>query len=48
MPGVPGPISRQRDRIGDFKYCRECIFEVIEQMLDMGLSDRDSCLEIKE
>jgi len=48
MPGVPGPISRQRDRIGDFKYCREGIFEVIEQMLDMGLSDRDSCLEIKE
>ncbi len=24
------------------------IFEVIEQMLDLGLSDRDSCLEMKE
>ncbi len=48
MSGVSGPIARPRDLIGGFKYCRQCIFEVIEQMLDMGLSDRDFCLQIKE
>ena len=48
MPGVPGPISCQIDRIGGFKYCREYLFEVIERMLDLGLSDRGSCLQIKE
>ena len=48
MYGVSEPISRPREGIGDFKYRRERIFEVIEQMLDLGLSDRDSCLEMKE
>jgi GTPase SAR1 family protein len=36
------------DRIGSFKYCREHLFEVIERMLGLGLSDRESCLQIKE
>jgi glycosyltransferase involved in cell wall biosynthesis len=48
MCGVSGPTSRSRGRIGDFKYCRELIFELIEQILALGVSDRDSCLEIKE
>ena len=48
MSGVSGSIARPRDRIGDFKYGRECIFEVIDRMLDLGVSARDSCLEMKE
>jgi hypothetical protein len=48
MSGVSGPISRPRDRIGGFKYSRERIFAVIEQMLDLGVPDRDSCLAMRE
>ena len=48
MSGASEPISRPREGIDDFKYRRERIFEVIEQMLDLGLPDRDSCLEWKE
>jgi GTPase SAR1 family protein len=48
MSVVAEPISLSREGIGDFKYLRDGIFEVIEQMLDLGLSDRDSCLEFKE
>ncbi len=48
MSDASGPISRPRDRICDFKYGRERIFEVIEQMLDLGLCDRGPCLEIRD
>ncbi|MGO9020000.1 MAG: dynamin family protein [Syntrophobacteraceae bacterium] len=48
MYGVSEPISRSREGIGDFKFLRERIFEVIEKMLDLGLQERDSCLEMKE
>ncbi|MFZ0929008.1 MAG: dynamin family protein [Syntrophobacteraceae bacterium] len=47
MYGVSEPISRSREGIDDFKFLRERIFEVIEKMLDLGLQDRDSCLEMK-
>ncbi len=48
MYGASEPISLPREGIDDFKYRRERIFKVIEQMLDLGLPDRDSCLEWKE
>jgi GTPase SAR1 family protein len=48
MSGVSGPISRPRDRIGDFKRSRKRIFDIMEQMLELSVTDRDSCLEIKE
>ena len=48
MSGVSGPISRPRDRIGDFKYSRARIYEVMEQMLELSVAGRDSCLEMKE
>jgi GTPase SAR1 family protein len=48
MSGVSGPISRPRDRIGDFKYSRAHLFDVIEQMLELNVADGDSCLEMKE
>ena len=48
MDGVSEPISRPREGIGDFKYRKERILEVIERMLDLGLPDRKSCLEWKE
>ncbi len=48
MSVVSGPIPGPCGRIGDFKYCRELVFEVIEQMLALDVSDRDTCLEIKE
>ncbi len=48
MSGVSGPISRPRDRIGDFKYSRARILEVIEKMLELSVAGRDSCLEMKE
>jgi len=47
MCGVSEPICRQEGTIGDFNYRRERIFEVMEQMLDMGLPDRDACIEWK-
>ena len=47
MYGVSEPICRQTGPIGDFKYLRERILEVMEQMLDLGLPDRDACLEWK-
>ncbi len=48
MLGFSDPIPQQRDGIGDFKYFREQTFEVIQQMLDLILTNRDSCLEMKE
>ena len=48
MYGVSEPISCPREGIGDFKYRKERIFEVIERMLELGLPDRKSCLEWKE
>ena len=48
MCGVSGPICRSREGIGDFKLLRERIFEVIDQMIDLGLPDRHICLECRE
>jgi GTPase SAR1 family protein len=48
MSTVIEPISPPPAGIGGFKYLRDGIFEVIERMLDLGLSDRASCLEFRE
>ncbi|HYA40642.1 MAG TPA: dynamin family protein, partial [Syntrophobacteraceae bacterium] len=48
MSVVAEPVSRPLEGIGDFKYLRDRLLAVIEQMLDLGLSDRGSCLEFKE
>jgi len=42
------PISQPREGIGDFTYLKDRILEVVGQMLDLGLSNRDLCLEFKE
>jgi len=38
----------KREGIDDFKHRKDRIFEIIAKMLDLNLSDRDSCLEWKE
>lgn len=48
MHGVAEPITRRQAGIGDFKYARDRIFDVMDQMLELGLFDRDSCSEWKE
>jgi GTPase SAR1 family protein len=45
---VEEPISRPREGIGDFKHLRDRILKAIGQLLDLGLSNRDLCLEFKE
>jgi GTPase SAR1 family protein len=48
MVVVAEPVFRPWGGIGDFKFFKDRIFEVINQMLDFGLSDRNACLELKE
>ena len=45
MSAVAEPIGCQQAQIGDFKYIRDRIFEVMDRMAGLGLSDRESCLE---
>ncbi len=52
IPGKPEPAPRSNQRkagaIGEYKRLREQIFHAISGMLDLGLSDPQSCIELKE
>lgn len=52
MPGEPEPAPRSLDRtagvISEYKLLREQIFNAIGDMLGLGLTDEQSCLELKE
>ena len=48
MSAVSEPIDCRQARIGDFKNLRDRTLQVMETMLGLGLSDRQSCLEWRE
>ncbi|MFZ2446445.1 MAG: dynamin family protein [Syntrophobacteraceae bacterium] len=52
MPGIPepacGPFDETAGAICEYKLLRERVFKSIEGMLEIGLTDRHSCLEFKE
>lgn len=52
MPGTVHPASIPLDRaagaISDYKVLRDRIFSTIARMLELGLTERQSCLELKE
>ncbi len=48
MYGGAEPIFCKQAQIGDFKSQRNRIFQIMERMLDLGLSDRQSCLDWRE
>ncbi len=48
MSAIAEPIACRQAQIGNFKNLRDRIFEVMGRMLDLDLSDRESCLEWRE
>lgn len=48
MCAATQPIASEQVQIGDFKNLRDRSIQIIERMLDLGLSDRQSCLEWRE
>lgn len=48
MYGGANPIFCKQAQIGEFKSQRNRTFQIMERMLDLGLSDRQSCLEWRE
>lgn len=48
MSAVAQPIACEQAQIGDFKILRDRTLRVMEGMLHLGLSDRESCREWRE